>query len=93
MYGQCEMAINFKGRQAQPPKRARGIISRAYLYMSERYAIHLSDSQRRLFEGWDRMYPPSDDECLWNNLIKAQQGTDNRFVSTRCNLNESIQIP
>lgn len=86
MYGQCEMAVDFKSRRAQPPVRARGIISRAYLYMSETYEIRLSDAQRRLFEAWDKLYAPTDDECLWNSLVTNIQGRDNRFVSARCRI-------
>lgn len=86
MYGKCEMAVDFKGRRAQPPARSRGIISRTYLYMSETYDIRLSDAQRRLFEAWDRMHAPTDDECLWNDLVTRIQGNDNRFVSGRCRI-------
>lgn len=83
-YGQCEMIVDFKGKRAQPPKSSRGLIARAYLYMSDKYKIRLSQAQRRLYEAWDRMYPVSQSECLRNELIKKVQGNDNPFVSRQC---------
>ena len=85
MYGQCDMAIDFKGRRAQPPKRARGLISRSYLYMAQKWGIKLSPAQRKLYESWNKIYPPTKDECKWNNLVKKAQGDDNTFISTACN--------
>lgn len=85
-YGQCEMVVDFKQKMAQPPKRSRGVIARAYLYMSEQYGIRLSTAQRRLYEAWNRMYAPDDNECLRNQLIKAEQGNDNPFVTKACSL-------
>ncbi len=85
MYGQCEMAIDFKARRAQPPKRARGLISRSYLYMAHKWDIKLSPAQRKLYESWNKIYPPTKDECKWNNLVKKTQGDDNTFISKACN--------
>lgn len=84
MYGKCNMAVDFKGRRAQPPERARGLIARAYLYMSKTYDIKLSDAQRKLFKIWDESYKPDRNECLRNKLIEKKQGNDNPFVTARC---------
>ena len=86
MYGQCEMAIDFKGRRAQPPKRARGIVARAYLYMAQTYNIKLSEQQRKLYEAWDNIFPPDHNECLRNKLIKNTQGNENPYVSAKCKM-------
>ena len=84
-YGQCEMIVDFKGKRAQPPERARGQIARAYLYMTSHYqGFNLSRQQRQLFEAWNKMYPPTDSECLRNRLITEVQGNDNPFVSAQC---------
>ena len=83
-YGKCEMIVDFKGKRAQPPKNSRGLIARAYLYMSDKYKIRLSQAQRRLYEAWDRMYPVTESECLRNELINKVQGNDNPFVSRQC---------
>ena len=86
MYGKCEMVVDFKSRRAQPPKEARGIVARAYLYMAARYDVRLSDAQRKLYESWNRTYAPNADECLLNRLIERVQGNDNPLVSVRCPL-------
>ena len=84
-YGKCEMLVDFKGRRAQPPERSRGLIARAYLYMVLQYkGLRLAKQQRRLFEAWNRMYPPDTNECLRNVLIKKLQGNDNPFVTEKC---------
>lgn len=88
MYGKCEMHINFQDRSAEIPQRARGIAARAMLYMSETYKVQLSKNQRKLYEVWDEIYPPDADECMWNSLIKKRQGTDNRFISSKCGISK-----
>ena len=85
-YGKCEMVVDFKAKQAQPPKRSRGIIARAYLYMADKYGIRLSRAQARLYAAWNRMYPPTANECRLNVLITAVQGNDNPFVTAACTL-------
>lgn len=83
-YGSCQMVIDFAGKRAQPPQAARGLIARAYLYMSQQYGIRLADQQRKLYEAWNRQYAPSANECRRNQLIKKVQGNDNPFITARC---------
>lgn len=83
-YGKCEMIIDFKRKQANPPERARGIIARAHKYMEGRYKIKLSSSQKKLFDAWDNMYPPDANECKRNQLIARVQGNDNPFITAKC---------
>lgn len=83
-YGKCDMVIDFKAKRAQPPKRARGIIARAYLYMADRYKIRLASQQKKLYTAWNKMYPPTKLECERNVLIKKRQGNDNPFVTKAC---------
>ncbi|MBO8415258.1 MAG: endonuclease [Proteobacteria bacterium] len=85
-YGKCEMVIDFKQKQAQPPRRSRGVIARAYLYMADKYGIRLSNTQKRIYEAWNRQYQPDDNECLRNQLIEDVQGNDNPFVTKACAL-------
>ncbi|MGL4755037.1 MAG: endonuclease [Aeromonadaceae bacterium] len=84
MYGQCQMVIDFKQRQVQPPERSRGAIGRTYLYMAERYQLKLSAQQRKLYEGWNRQYPVSEWECRRDDYIADIQGNHNRFVQEQC---------
>ena len=83
-YGKCPMVVDFKLKLAQPPKEARGLIARAYLYMAQKYKIRLAAQQRRLYEAWDRQYPVTKWECRRNELIAAAQGNDNPFVTKHC---------
>ncbi len=85
-YGKCEMVVDFKGKKAQPPVRARGQIARAYMYMADQYGIRLSAQQSKLYQAWDRMYPVSDFDCRRNELIKEVQGNDNKFITQACKL-------
>lgn len=83
-YGACQMITDFSQRVSQPPQRARGTVARAYKYMENRYGVSLSSAQRKLFDAWDRQYPPSKWECERNRQIKNIQGNDNPFVTSKC---------
>ncbi len=83
-YGQCEMQINFKGRKAMPPQRARGAIARTYLYMSAEHGFKLSSSQTKLMQAWNRTYPVDDWECTREERISKIQGNRNPFVYDQC---------
>lgn len=56
-YGQCEMKIDFKNKQAEPPARARGAIARTWLYMRDQYKLTMSRQQTQLMNVWNRQYP------------------------------------
>nr|WP_276197976.1 endonuclease [Ferrimonas senticii] len=84
-YGSCEMVVDFKKRQAQPPVRARGQVARAYLYMADRYNLRLSRSQQKLYAGWNRMYPADANECRRHQLVSKKQGWENPFIAEQCN--------
>lgn len=83
-YGQCEMIIDRKRQLVNPPKRARGIIARAYLYMQNRYRLKLSPQQQSLFNEWNKAYKVTPNECKRNELITKIQGNDNPFVTAQC---------
>lgn len=83
-YGRCEMKVDFKYKQAEPPARARGAIARTYFYMRDRYQLRLSDAQTRLFEVWDKTYPVSSWECVRNQRITAVQGNSNPYIQRAC---------
>ncbi|OON39501.1 deoxyribonuclease I [Izhakiella australiensis] len=83
-YGRCEMKIDFKGKRAQPPARARGAIARTYFYMRDRYHLSLSSQQTRLFQVWNRLYPVTVWECERNRRITLIQGNSNPWVQQAC---------
>ncbi|OCG58593.1 endonuclease [Gilliamella sp. Nev3-1] len=84
-YGQCQSAVDFKYRQFQPRDEIRGIIARTHFYMSDKYNINLSDSERKLMTAWNKMYPSEQWECKRNQQIKQIQGNDNKFITKQCN--------
>lgn len=83
-YGQCRMKIDFKGKLAEPPERARGAIARTYFYMRDRYNLRLSKQQTQLFDIWNQRYPVTSWECERNRRILKVQGNDNSYVSHYC---------
>ena len=82
-FGSCEAKV--KGKLFEPPDRAKGQVARAALYMDAQYsAYRLSRKQKRLFEAWDRQFPPDERECRRAKRIQKLQGTENRFISKAC---------
>lgn len=83
-YGQCKVAVDFRDCKFQPRDEIRGVIARTYFYMSDKYNINLSDSERNLMTSWKKIYPPDKWECERNKLIKSIQGNDNKFITKQC---------
>lgn len=79
-YGACPMVVDFKARKAMPRARIRGMIARTYFYMSQRYGLRLSKQERKLFEAWNRSYPPQPWEHQRNRRIACVMGWSNTFV-------------
>lgn len=83
-YGMCDMRIDSRRQRVTPPERSRGLIARAYLYMSETYSIPLDEEHKNLFNRWNKQYKPDKNECLRNELIGKVQGNLNHFVTEKC---------
>ncbi|SFO29310.1 deoxyribonuclease-1 [Candidatus Pantoea varia] len=83
-YGQCEMKIDFKLKQAEPPARARGAIARTYFYMRDQYHLRISRQQTQLFTAWDKLYPVTPWECERDQRIAKVQGNHNPYVQQAC---------
>ncbi|TAA43678.1 endonuclease [Corallincola spongiicola] len=83
-YGQCPMKVDFKQRVAEPPQRARGWIARIYFYMADKHGVKLSSKQRKLFQAWDKQFPPTDSECQHQQAVAALQGDINRYTADKC---------
>lgn len=83
-FGHCQMYISPSHHLALPPERSRGIIARAYLYMSYQYKIPLDKNHLELFYKWDKEFLPTPNECLRDTLIKEVQGNSNPFLEGRC---------
>lgn len=80
-FGLCEMKIDPDSRQAEPAPAVRGMIARAYLYMSATYQISLSESQQNLMAAWNAEYPPSTWEREWDKRVADVQGNHNTFIT------------
>lgn len=83
-YGHCEMKVDFKGKRAEPPARARGAIARTYFYMRDNYDLRLSRQQTQLFTAWDKTYPVTAWECKRDGLVAGIQGNHNPYVQQAC---------
>jgi deoxyribonuclease-1 len=82
-FGSCEMKI--ENRKAEPPKEARGQISRAYMYMENTYSRYsMSKQQRQLMNAWDKQYPVGSWECQRTKKITDLQKSNNEVVMSLC---------
>lgn len=79
-YG-CRIAIDKKRRTAEPSDVAKGVVARAYLFMSAHYNLSMSKSQRHLFEAWNRQYAPTSWELEWAGKVALIEGYDNPYIT------------
>lgn len=70
-FGQCDFEIDRATRRIEPPEEVKGDIARINFYFERRYGMRLSPQQRRLFEAWSRMDPPSEWEIERTRQIAA----------------------
>jgi deoxyribonuclease-1 len=83
-FGNCEFIINNK--RAIPSNKSKGIIARAYLYMSSTYKneCRIYIKEKQLFQKWSKQYPVTKDECHRAKLISKLQGNHNKVVKKLC---------
>lgn len=77
----CSIEIDTKLRKVNPPASSRGIVARANLFMADKYKIRLSDSQRKLFNAWDKQYPPTPWEKKWAKKVAEIEGYKNPYIT------------
>jgi deoxyribonuclease-1 len=77
----CPLKISRTEKKVEPRPEIRGLIARAYLYMSTQYDISLSPSERNLYEEWDQEYLPDPWEIEWNEKVSQIQGNRNFCIS------------
>ena len=80
-FGRCEIKIDADLRRVEPRDEVKGTVARAYLYMADQYGITLSNSQRKLYTSWDKLYPPTSWEISWDEKVAKIQGNHNRFIT------------
>lgn len=80
-YFGCALAIDKSLRRVEPSGSAKGIVARAYLFMSSHYHIPLSKAQRQLFKVWNQQYAPTSWERQWSSYIASIEGYDNPYIT------------
>lgn len=68
------------GRFIEPPDEVKGEIARIYFYMGDRYGHRIGRSQRRVFDAWNRQFPPDAFEIERDQRLAAATGLSNPFV-------------
>lgn len=79
-YG-CSLKIDKRLRRVEPANEVKGIVARAYLFMSEYYHISLSSAQRQLFEAWNQQFAPTVWERTWAAQVAVLEGYPNPYIS------------
>lgn len=83
-FGGCQAVLS--DRKFEPMDRAKGIVARVYMYMSQAYPGRgiISDKNELLFVAWDALFPVTDWECRRAEKIRAVQGNENPVLQARC---------
>jgi deoxyribonuclease-1 len=77
----CAIKIDKKLRRAEPSDDAKGVVARAYLFMSYKYDVSLSASQKNLFMVWDKEFPPDEWEREWALQVASIEGYYNPYIT------------
>ena len=68
------------GRFVEPPDAVKGQIARIYFYFEDRYGHRIGRPQRRLFDAWNKQFPPDAFEIERDQRLAAITGVSNPFV-------------
>lgn len=63
----------------EPPDYAKGNVARAMVYMTETYHLPKRGSLL-MYQRWNKLDPPDQEEIRRNKAIKALQGTGNPYI-------------
>ena len=83
-YG-CNFEVDKKLRKVEPDNRAKGIVARANLFMSDKYNVPLSTYQRKLFDIWNKEFPPSIWEKTWAKQVAKIEEYHNPYIEEQPN--------
>lgn len=75
----------------EPRNEVKGFVARVYKYMHYAYPKQgiISRKNEKLFDAWDKMYPPSEQERLRAEKISKIQGNKNIFVTNQAHAGKS----
>jgi len=76
----CPLKISRTEKKVEPRPEIRGLIARAYLYMSKQYDVPLPPTEKKLYEEWNKEYPPDNWEIEWNERVQEVQGNGNTYI-------------
>ena len=80
-YFGCSIKIDKSNRRVEPSDVAKGVVARAYLFMSEHYQLSLSKQQEQLFRAWNKQFPPSAWEYQWASHVAQIEGYPNPYIT------------
>ena len=80
-YGDCNFKISFKSKRVEPRDEAKGVVARASLYFQKEYNVNISDQQKKLFDAWNKQFPPEQWEITWDDRVYETQGNHNNYIS------------
>lgn len=75
-----------------PPDNAKGNVARAMLYMTREYGVPLRGSLS-VFQAWNKLDPPDQEEINRNTRIKALQGKSNPYIENPKLMDEDSIAP
>jgi len=78
-YG-CNFKINKASKEVEPANKAKGIVARATLFMSDKYHIPLSKNKQQLYLSWNKSFPPSKWEKEWALKVSTIEGYSNPYI-------------
>ncbi|MFJ1269967.1 endonuclease [Legionella lytica] len=77
----CSIKIDKSSRRVEPSDDSKGMVARAYLFMSEHYTLPLSKQQEQLFRAWNKQFPPTAWEYQWASQVAQIEGYPNPYIT------------
>lgn len=78
--GQCPIYYDKSAKTFTPSEKAKGILARAVLFMSEKYHIPLSKEDETQMFIWHQSHKPTEKEKAWAKKVAQIQGYENPYI-------------
>ncbi|MDA3945181.1 MAG: endonuclease [Helicobacteraceae bacterium] len=76
--------VKIDSNYIEPPDELKGDIARVYLYMDQRYELHLSTAEKEMFQRWHKLDAVDARECAIAKIIMKVQGANNDLLIEGC---------
>lgn len=86
----CDIKTEFQ--TFTPPDQAKGNVARAMIYMSNEHDLPLRGSLT-MYQRWNKLDPPDQEELDRNQRIKALQGNSNPYIDNPGLMDENVSSP